>query len=211
MTEARKQRIIVAISGATGIVYSLSLLNILRTLGIETHLVISKAGEQTRSLETDVSASQLRELADYHHAIQDIAAPISSGSFRTMGMIVVPCSMRSLGEIASGATGNLLTRAADVVLKEGRKLVLVVRETPLSNIHLRNMLTVSECGGVIFPPVVSFYTKPKSIDDIINQTIARILDQFELDAPGVVRWGEDQPESATVSASANERLASATK
>jgi len=185
------QRLIVGITGATGIVYGVRLLQVLRAIGVESHLVVSKAGDLTRAYETTLTGPALRALASAHYAPADIAAPISSGSFRTLGMVIIPCSARSLGEIASGTTTTLLTRAADVVLKERRRLVLVLRETPLSLIHLRNMCTVTEAGGVVFPPVPAFYTQPESVEDIVNDTVARVLDQFGLDMPGAKRWGED--------------------
>lgn len=184
-------RIVVGISGATGIIYGVRLLEVLRNLNIETHLVVTKPGDQTRALETDISASDLRALATVSYNINDIAAPIASGSFRTHGMMVVPCSMRSLAEIASGVSSTLLTRAADVTLKERRPLVLAVRESPLSRIHLRNMLEVTEAGAIIFPPMVAFYNKPKTLAEIVDQQVARMLDQFGLCMPGAVRWGEE--------------------
>ncbi len=184
-------RIVVGISGATGIVYGIRLLEVLRDLRIETHLVVSKAGEQTRALETDITASGLRALASVSYNISDVAAPISSGSFRTLGMVVAPCSMRSLAEISSGVSSTLLTRAADVTLKERRPLVLAVRESPLNRIHLRNMLEASDAGAVLFPPMIAFYNRPQTLADIVDQQVARMLDQFGLSMPGAVRWGED--------------------
>lgn len=185
------KRIVVGISGASGVRYGIRTLEILRALGIETHLVVTRAAEQTRALETDVSSRTLGAMASFRYPITDMSAPIASGSFRTLGMIVAPCSMRTLAEIASGVTSSLLSRAADVVLKERRKLVLVVREAPLSSIHLRNMLTVSDAGAVIFPPVVGFYSRPKTLDDVVDHHIARALDQFDIETPGAIRWGED--------------------
>lgn len=187
---ATPRRLIVGISGASGIIYGVRLLELLRETEIETHLVISRAGEMTRAHETPVSAAELRALARHHYADADVGAAISSGSFRTLGMVIIPCSMRSLAEVASGVTTSLLTRAADVVLKERRRLVLVVRESPLNAIHLRNMLTVTEAGGIIAPPVPAFYTAPRSLDEMVTQTVARVLDLFELDCPAVQRWGE---------------------
>lgn len=187
------RRLIVGISGATGVVYGVRLLELLRESDIETHLVVSRAADLTRSHELDLSARELRALAHFHHPITDLAAPISSGSFRTMGMIVAPCSVRSLGEIATGVTTNLLTRAADVVLKERRRLVLLVRETPLHAIHLRNMLAVTEAGAIVMPPVPAFYGRPRTIDDLVTATALRALDLFDLDLGRLKRWGEDIP------------------
>lgn len=183
-------RMIVGISGASGVIYGARLLELLRPLPVETHLVISRAAEVTLALETDLKPAVVRARADVVHAIGDMAAPISSGSFRTMGMVVAPCSIRSMAEIASGATTTLLTRAADVVLKERRRLVLIVRETPLHTGHLRTMTALSEMGAVIAPPVPAFYAKPVTIAEMIDQTLGRVLDLFELDSGTVRRWGE---------------------
>jgi flavin prenyltransferase len=191
MTEtSANPRMIVGISGASGVIYGARLLELLRPLAVETHLVISRAAEVTLALETDLKPASVRARADVVHAIGDMAAPISSGSFRTMGMVVAPCSIRSMAEIASGATTTLLTRAADVVLKERRRLVLVVRETPLHTGHLRTMTALSEMGAVIAPPVPAFYAKPATIAEMIDQTLGRVLDLFELDSGTVRRWGE---------------------
>ncbi len=187
MSENRK-RIIVGISGASGAVYGIKLLESLRELGVESHLILSKAAEMTLAYETEFTAKDLRALADKSYPIGDVGAACSSGSFKTDGMIVAPCSMKSLAEIATGVTSTLLTRAADVVLKERRRLVLMVRETPLTNVHLRNMLTVSEMGGIIAPPVPGFYTKPDSIDDLVEHSVGRVLDLFELETGRVTRW-----------------------
>ena len=187
------RRLIVGISGATGVVYGVRLLAALRGLEVETHLVVTKPGDQTRAYETALTAKGLRALADMAYAAEDIGAAISSGSFRTMGMVVAPCSMRTLAEIATGATSNLLTRAADVVLKERRRLVLLAREAPLSSIHLRNMLAVTEAGGIVFPPVPAFYAKPATLDDMVDHTVGRVLDLFDLDAGLVERWSGERP------------------
>src|SRR5262245_57698072 len=184
------RRLIVGISGATGTVYGLRLLELLRETDVETHLVVTRAGDVTRAHELSHSAKELRALATVHYPVTDIGAAIASGSFRTMGMIVAPCSVRTLAEIATGVTGNLLSRAADVVLKERRRLVLVVRETPLNLVHLRNMVTVTEAGGIIMPPVPAFYTRPQSVDDIVTQTACRVLDLFDIDVGKLRRWGE---------------------
>lgn len=180
--------IIIAISGASGIIYGIRLLQVLKQLEIPTHLVISKSAELTRAAETSLSHSQLINLADVSYSPGDLAAAISSGSFKTRGMIIAPCSMRSLAEIASGVTSSLLTRAADVVLKERRKLVLMVRETPLHTGHLENMLKVTQMGGIIAPPVPAFYNNPQTLDDIVNHSIGRVLDLFDIEVDFVKRW-----------------------
>jgi 4-hydroxy-3-polyprenylbenzoate decarboxylase len=185
---SEEKRIIIGVTGATGIVYAIKFLEVLSQLNVETHLVVTKTGEMTRSYETDLTSKALKDMASVHYNVNDLGAVISSGSFKTMGMIVAPCSMRSLAEIATGLTSNLLTRAADVVLKERRKLVLLTREFPLHAVHLKNMLTITEMGGIIAPPVPAFYTKPETIDDIVMQTIGRTLDLFGFDAPGFKRW-----------------------
>lgn len=182
------RRLIVGITGATGIVYGIRALQVLRQLGIESHLVVSKAGEMTRDYETDLSRQQLHALADVVHPIGDVGASIASGSFKTMGMLVAPCSVRTLAEVASGVTTTLLTRAADVALKERRRLVLMVREAPLHAGHIRNMLTVTEMGGIIHPPVPAFYTHPESVADIVDHSLGRALDCFGIDMPDMPRW-----------------------
>jgi 4-hydroxy-3-polyprenylbenzoate decarboxylase len=186
-----KQRMIVGISGATGLVYAARALEVLRSLNIETHLIVSRAAELMRTYESALTRKDLEKLADVVHPINDVGAPISSGSFKTLGMLIAPCSMRSLAEIASGVTSSLLTRAADVVLKERRRLVLMVREAPLTLIHLRNMATVTEAGGVIFPPVPAFYTRPTTIDELVDHTVGRALDQFSLHVETFPRWNEE--------------------
>jgi 4-hydroxy-3-polyprenylbenzoate decarboxylase len=183
-----RARLIVGISGASGVIYGVRLLEALQKLPVEKHLVMTRTAEVTLAHETDLKVSDVRRLADVAYRIDDLAAAVSSGSFRTIGMIVVPCSMRSLGEIAHGITSNLLTRAADVVLKERRKLVLVARETPLHAIHLRNMATLSDMGAIIAPPVPAFYNRPKTLDDIVDHTVGRVLDLFDLDTGSVKRW-----------------------
>ena len=186
-------RLIVGISGASGVVYGARLLELLRPLSVETHLVMSRSAEVTLSLETALKPADLRARAAVVHAIGDLAAPISSGSFPTLGMIVAPCSIRSMAEIATGVTTTLLSRAADVVLKERRRLVLLLRETPLHTGHLRTMTALSEMGAVIAPPVPAFYAKPQTLSEMIDQTLGRILDLFGFDAGGVKRWGEPPP------------------
>jgi 4-hydroxy-3-polyprenylbenzoate decarboxylase len=187
---SRPLRIIVGISGATGILYGVRLLQVLRETHIETHLVVTKAAEMTRAYETDLSAQQLRSLADVWYPVTDVGAAIASGSFKTMGMIVAPCSVRTMSEIAHGVTSNLLTRAADVTLKERRRLVLLLRETPLTINHLRSMLAVTESGGIIAPPVPAFYIRPQTVEEIVDHTIGRVLDLFDIEMAGMVRWGE---------------------
>jgi len=184
------RRLIVGITGATGVVYGIRALQVLRELGIETHLVVSRAGEMTREYETQLSRRDLHALADVVYPINDVGAAIASGSFRTMGMLIAPCSVRSLAEVATGVTTSLLTRAADVVLKERRTLVMMVREAPLHAGHLRNMLTATEMGAIIHPPVPAFYTNPKTIEDIVDQSLGRALDCFGLEMPNMPRWGE---------------------
>jgi flavin prenyltransferase len=185
------KRLIVGISGATGIVYGVRLLECLRVAGIETHLVVSSAGKITCACEADISPSSLGGLADFSYRIGEVGAAIASGSFKTLGMIIAPCSMRTLAEVATGVSGSLLTRAADVCLKERRRLVLLTRETPLHAVHLRNMLAVTEMGGIICPPVPAFYADPHSIEDIIDQTVGRLLDLFDIESSLVHRWGEE--------------------
>jgi 4-hydroxy-3-polyprenylbenzoate decarboxylase len=185
-----KRRLVVGVSGATGIVYGIRLLQMLRVAGIESHLVVTAAGDMTRAYETKYTRDGLRKLADVNYAIGDVGAAISSGSFKTIGMVVAPCSMRTLAEIATGVTSSLLTRAADVVLKERRRLVLMVRETPLHAGHLRNMLAATESGAIIAPPVPAFYPLPTTIDEIVDHTVGRVLDLFDVDTPAVHRWRE---------------------
>ena len=186
----QKQRLIIGITGASGIQYGVHLLKHLQNFPIETHLIVTKSAQRVREYETDLSAKDLNQLADKHYAIEDIACPVASGSYQTLGMIIAPCSMHSLSEIAHGISSNALTRAADVILKERRKLVLLVRETPLHLVHLENMLKVTQMGGIIAPPVPAFYQQPKTIEDIIEHTVGRVLDLFDLNVDWVNRWGE---------------------
>ncbi|HEV7371111.1 UbiX family flavin prenyltransferase [Arenibaculum sp.] len=183
-----RRRIIVGISGASGAVYGVRALETLRALDVETHLVVSKAGALTLEHELGMKVADVRALADRHYAIGDVGAACSSGSFRTLGMIVAPCSMKTLAEIATGVSSTLLTRSADVVLKERRRLVLLVRETPLTRVHLTNMLAVTDMGGIVAPPVPAFYTHPASIGDMVDHTVGRVLDLFDLDTSLVKRW-----------------------
>lgn len=185
------KRLIVGISGASGIVFGLRMLETLKRLNIETHLIVSKAAEMTLVYETDYKPKDLRELAAEYHPMSDIGANISSGSFKTLGMVIVPCSIRTMSEIASGVTGSLMSRAADVVLKDRRRLVLAVRETPLHTGHLRTMTSLSEMGAIIAPIMPAFYNRPQTLDDIIDHTVGRLLDLFEIDAKLVKRWKED--------------------
>lgn len=185
------KRLIVGISGASGAIYGVRLLQVLRNVpGVETHLVMSQAARQTLSLETDLSLRDVQALADVVHDARDIAASISSGSFKTAGMVILPCSIKTLSGIVNSYTDTLMTRAADVVLKERRPLVLCVRETPLHLGHLRLMTQAAELGAVIMPPVPAFYHRPQSLDDVINQTVNRVLDQFDIDLPEdlFTRW-----------------------
>ena len=182
--------LVVGISGASGVIYGIRLLEILRDLDIPAHLVMSRSAEVTMAYEMEMKVKDVHALADVVHANADIGASISSGSFKTEGMIVAPCSIRSLAEIAYGATSNLLSRAADVVLKERRRLVLMVREAPLHAGHLRAMAQATEIGAIIVPPVPAFYTRPKTVDDIVNHTVGRVLDLFSIDNTLVRRWGE---------------------
>jgi 4-hydroxy-3-polyprenylbenzoate decarboxylase len=190
MTErTAKRRIIVAMTGATGAIYGKRLLEELRRVGgIETHVVISKAGALSAVAELNVARRELEALGDVAHGEKDVGASIASGSFKTDGMIIAPCSMRTLAAIATGVTDNLVARAADVVLKERRRLVLLARETPLTLVHLRNMVTITEMGGVVFPPVPAFYAKLDSLEAMIDQTVGRLLDLFDIDSPLVRRW-----------------------
>jgi 4-hydroxy-3-polyprenylbenzoate decarboxylase len=182
------KRIIVGISGASGIVYGVRALQLLRDCAVETHLVISKSAKLTLHHELDMSLAELESLASAVHPASNIGASIASGSFPTAGMLIAPCSVRTMSEIATGVTSTLLTRAADVVLKERRRLVLMVRETPLHTGHLRTMTQLSEMGAVIAPPVPAFYTRPQTIDEMVTQTVGRALDLFALDLAQVKRW-----------------------
>jgi flavin prenyltransferase len=188
MSSKTPRRLIIGISGASGIIYGIRMLEVLRQVGVETHLVMSKSSELTLIYETDLKPKDVRALASHFHAASDIAASISSGSFPTMGMVVVPCSVRSMSEIAAGVTGSLLSRAADVVLKERRRLVLAFRETPIHAGHLRTMTALSDMGAIIAPIVPAFYNRPKTLDDIINHSVGRLLDLFGIDTKIVKRW-----------------------
>ena len=188
MTTDTPRRLVIGISGASGAIYGVRMLELLRDTDIETHLVISRSAEMTLAYETDFTTKDVRALAAVHHPNSDIGATISSGSFRTMGMVVAPCSIKTMSEIATGVTSSLLSRAADVVLKERRRLVLAVRETPLHGGHLHTMTELAEMGAVIAPIMPAFYNRPKTIDDIVNHTVGRLLDLFGIDTAVVKRW-----------------------
>jgi flavin prenyltransferase len=183
-----ERRLVIGISGASAVIYGVRMLELLGKTNIETHLVMSRSAEMTLAYETDFSPKEVRALASVNHPIADIGAAISSGSFATMGMVIVPCSIRTMSEIATGVTSTLLTRAADVALKERRRVVLALRETPLHSGHLRNMATLSDIGAVVAPIVPAFYNRPKTVDDIINHTVGRLLDLFGIETDVVKRW-----------------------
>lgn len=185
--------LIVGISGASGVIYGIRVLETLRQLEIETHLVMSKSAELTMTYELDIKSQAVRDLATHSHVVANVGASISSGSFRTRGMLILPCSIRTMSEIATGVTSSLLSRAADVVLKERRRLVLGVRETPLHVGHLRTMITLAEMGAVVAPLVPAFYNRPETLDDVVNHTVGRLLDLFDIDTGRVNRWKEDTP------------------
>jgi 4-hydroxy-3-polyprenylbenzoate decarboxylase len=189
--EGQTNRLIIGISGASGVIYGIRLLQVLRNTPVETHLVISRAAEIALAHETSRKVAEVKAMANVAYAAGDIGAAISSGSYRTNGMIVAPCSIRSMSEIATGVTSTLLTRAADVVLKERRRLVLMVRETPLHTGHLRTMLALSEMGAIVAPPVPAFYANSQTLDDMVDQTIGRVLDLFGIETGLVRRWRED--------------------
>ncbi len=185
---SEKQKLIVGITGASGAIYGVRLLQACKMADVETHLVISKAAEITLVHETKISVSDVKALADTSYKPADIGAAIASGSFRNAGMVIAPCSIRSMSEIATGTTGSLLTRAADVVLKERRKLVLMLRETPLHAGHLKNLTQLAELGAIIAPPVPAFYTHPQNIDDLVNHSVGRVLDLMGIENDLVTRW-----------------------
>jgi 4-hydroxy-3-polyprenylbenzoate decarboxylase len=191
LAEADRPRLVVGISGASGVIYGVRTLDALQELGVETHLVVTRAAALTLGSETDVTPEQLSARAGVVHRLQDVGASIASGSFRTLGMIVAPCSVRTMSEIATGVTSTLLTRAADVTLKERRPLVLLVRETPLHLGHLRTMVKLTEMGAIIAPPLPAFYARPQTLDQVVDQSVGRALDLFGLSWSAVRRWGED--------------------
>ena len=183
-----RKRLIVGISGASGAIYGIRLLKLLKSSGIESHLIVSRVARMTIAYETDKSVADLEALATVTYPEQDLSAACSSGSFRTLGMIVAPCSIKTMGEIASGTTSNLVSRAADVCLKERRRLVLMLRETPLHLGHIRSMAAVTEAGAIVYPPVPAFYARPQSIEDMVDHTLGRVLDLFDIDLGTVRRW-----------------------
>jgi 4-hydroxy-3-polyprenylbenzoate decarboxylase len=188
MTENPPRRLVVGISGASGTIYGIRVLEMLRETDIETHLVMSKSAELTLAYETDYKPKDVRALATVNHPNADIGATISSGSFQTIGMVVAPCSIKTMSEIATGVTSTLMSRAADVVLKERRRLVLALRETPLHGGHLRTMTQLADMGAIMAPVMPAFYNRPKTIDDLINHTVGRLLDLFGIDNTAVKRW-----------------------
>ncbi|WP_431821273.1 UbiX family flavin prenyltransferase [Burkholderia sp. F1] len=189
LRSAPPRRLIVAITGATGAIYGVRLLDMLRAAGgVETHLLISSAGWLNIQHELKLSKADVERRADVVHAVRDVGATIASGSFATDGMVIAPCSMKTLASVAHGLSDNLITRAADVTLKERRRLVLMVRETPFNLAHLRNMTAVTEMGGIVFPPLPAFYAMPKTIEELVDQTVARVLDLFALSAPLTTPW-----------------------
>ncbi len=185
------RRIVVAITGASGVIYGKRCLEALKEAGVQSHLIVSKAAEMTLAYELGIKAADLEPLAFARYAAGDVGAPISSGSFQTDGMIIAPCSVKTMSEIATGVTSNLISRAGDVVLKERRRLVLMVRETPFHLGHLRTMTMLAEMGAVIAPPLPSFYIEPKSVSDLVDQSVGRVLDLFGVQSPLTRRWGED--------------------
>jgi 4-hydroxy-3-polyprenylbenzoate decarboxylase len=195
-TPPTRRRMIIGISGATGTIYGLRLLEVLRLMDVETHLVITKPGERTLVYETNHKLRAVRDMANFCYSDTDIGATIASGSFRTMGMVVAPCSVRSLSAIATGNTDGLLTRAADVCLKERRRVVLMFRETPLHVGHIRAMAQATENGAIVFPPVPAFYDRPASLDEMVDHTVGRVLDLYDMDAGLVHRWN-GRPEAST--------------
>lgn len=190
------RRLVVGISGASGFTYGVRMLQLLRDLDIETHLTVSRSALLTMTHETDYKFAEVSALASFTYRCDDMAAAISSGSFRSLGMIVAPCSMKTLAEIASGVSSSLISRAADVTLKERRPLVLLARETPYTLAHLRNMIAVTEMGAIVAPPVPAFYARPVSLDQMIDHTLGRVLDLFGLEAGTVKRWRDCDTEAA---------------
>lgn len=188
MSETRNKRIILAITGASGVCYGVRALELLTDSNVEVHLVVSKAGERTLHEEMDKSSKDIKAMAHTVYPAQDIGAAIASGSFLTDGMLIAPCTIKTMGEIATGITSSLISRAADVILKERRRLVLMVRETPLHTGHLKTMTKLSEYGAIIAPPVPAFYAAPKSLDEMITYTAARALDLFDIEIGGLNRW-----------------------
>ena len=187
------ERIVVGLSGASGVAYGIRLLEALHDLGLESHLVMTKPAEMTIAYETKLTPKQVAAKADHRYAVGDIGAPIASGSFKTAGMIVAPCSVRTMSEIATGVTTSLLTRAADVTLKERRPLILMVRETPLHLGHLRSLVQLAEMGAIILPPMPAFYAEPRTLSDLVDQVVGKALDLLGHQWPNMKRWGEELP------------------
>ncbi|HET9291367.1 MAG TPA: UbiX family flavin prenyltransferase [Actinomycetes bacterium] len=190
--DPRPERLVIAMTGATGVIYGVRLLETLRDTSVETHLVMSEWARRTIIAETDHNPDAVRDLADQVHDEGDLSAPLASGSFLTDGMVVAPCSMKSLAAIATGVSESLVHRAADVTLKEGRRLLLLVRETPLSVIHLENMLRVAQAGALVMPPLPAFYARPRSLDEMVDHTVGRVLDHVGVEHDLVRRWGEQR-------------------
>jgi flavin prenyltransferase len=186
---SQPRRLIVGITGASGAIYGVRLLQLLQPTEIETHLVITRSAKITVTQEMDLGVTDVAALADVVHQVDNVGASIASGSFKTIGMVIAPCSMRSLAEIACGVTSSLMTRAADVVLKERRRLVLVVREAPLHLGHLRSMTAATEMGAIVYPPVPAFYARPQNIEAMVDHTLGRVLDLFDIESNAVNRWG----------------------
>jgi 4-hydroxy-3-polyprenylbenzoate decarboxylase len=186
---ARPRRIVVGISGASGAIYGVRLLTLLRQAGVESHLVVSRSAQITLAQELNLRLADIQQLADVFYPNADIGAAISSGSFRVDGMVIAPCSIKTLSEVATGCTGSLLARAADVMLKERRRLVMMVRETPLHAGHIRSLAAVTEAGAIVYPPVPAFYGKPASLEEMVDHTLGRVLDLFDIDTDAVHRWG----------------------
>lgn len=183
-----QSRLVIGISGASGTIYGIRLLQLLQNSPIETHLIMTRAAQVTLACETNMKVADVEKLATVVHSNQDIGAACSSGSFRTLGMVIAPCSIKTMAEIATGVTPNLLSRAADVALKERRRVVLILRETPLHLGHIRNMAAVTEAGAIVYPPVPAFYTRPTSLEDMVDHTLGRVLDLFDIDMGVVRRW-----------------------
>ena len=187
-----KPPLLVGITGASGAIYGVRLLELLRACNVEAHLIVSRAAQRTLAYETTLKLADLERLATVVYSNSDVGAACSSGSFPTRGMVIAPCSIKTMSEIATGVTANLISRAADVVLKERRRLVLILRESPLHIAHIRNMATVTEAGGIIYPPVPAFYALPKSIDEMVDHTLTRVLDLFDIDAGKIRRWSGER-------------------
>lgn len=200
MPDRKRPRLVVGITGASGAIYGVRLLELLKDNGIETHLIISRAATITIPYETNLKISEIESLASVVHPIDDVGAACSSGSFRTLGMIVAPCSIKTMSEIAMGTTGNLIARAADVALKERRRVVLLLRETPLHLGHIRSMAAVTEAGAIVYPPVPAFYARPRTLDEMVDHTLGRVLDLFDLDVGAVKAWagGKSRPDASSV-------------